>query len=458
MNDTIPTRKRTGIIFRAGNYGAKGEYTDADLDAMCGDVNVPIKMSHGRTLLDNKLGSCERAFVGFDEAGGKVLMGEWSEPEPLSLLLGDTPRTLSVEIGLEDKKLKAVALEVNPHIKDAAFFSDQVEQAFAQFSKGEPVAQFRYESEAERDAIPAEDFGDPANKLFPVRTQQELRQAYEELAHAEDPTAVKARILEIAARKGLKVEPSPWYSTEGVSKPISADAGMAFYSQENNGMKVFIPTSNGSRSGTAEEVVAFTGGTIGADTRGLQIQDESGHMSKATPEAIVAFTDGKVKFETPAAQIDAETQAKLDRLAKFEADEREGRMSGIQTDAEAAFNVLLTDKRVLPADKEKFVAAFSAAAVADANADTRKGVACFAEGAPTADFSMTAFLTETFKRLPQHSNGKEQVGGLDKEQIAAFEQENTTVTDPETGAVEKMNQAAADKIIARRKAEAEGKK
>jgi hypothetical protein len=142
MTNIFPTTKRTGILFRQGCYGAKGNYTDADLDAMAGTRMLPIRMSHHVTPIElaGKMGHCNRTYTGYDESGQKVLFGEWDEPLPLTQMLGDFPRSLSVEIELATKQIRAVALEVTPAIKDAAFFSQAVERAYVKFSRGEAVA------------------------------------------------------------------------------------------------------------------------------------------------------------------------------------------------------------------------------------------------------------------------------------------------------------------------------
>ena len=148
----LPTQKRTGIIFRPGNYGKKGNYTEADLEAMAGNKMLPIRMSHHVTPIElaGKMGHCTRTFTGLDSSGNKVLFGEWDEPLPLAQMLGDFPRSLSVEIEPLTKTLRAVALEVKPHIQDAAFFSQAVENAYVTFSRGEEVKPLKFN---DREAI-----------------------------------------------------------------------------------------------------------------------------------------------------------------------------------------------------------------------------------------------------------------------------------------------------------------
>lgn len=205
----VPTIPRVGILFRPGDYGDKGVYTEADLEAMQGEVNVPIKMSHHPTLLDGRLGICERAFVGFDGEGKRVLMGQWREPKPLADLLRDTPRTLSVEIDRKSKQLAAVALEVNPHIQDAAFFSKAVEGAYEKFSKGEEVVPLAGYAASSKTSQEGEDmsketevvteqpkgFLEQLRALFSSAKPEELEEAESEITQIR--TGKTARELEL---------------------------------------------------------------------------------------------------------------------------------------------------------------------------------------------------------------------------------------------------------------------
>lgn len=62
--------------------------------------------------------------------------------------------------------------------------------------------------QAERDKIPAEDFAGP-DRTFPIRNQQDVSDAARLIGHADDPAAVKRRIIAIAKRKGLTI-PDAW--------------------------------------------------------------------------------------------------------------------------------------------------------------------------------------------------------------------------------------------------------
>jgi hypothetical protein len=68
-----------------------------------------------------------------------------------------------------------------------------------------------YISKKERDKVPAEDFGDPENRKYPIRNQGDLDAAVKLIgrAPADKQAAIKARIKKIAKRKGLKL-PESW--------------------------------------------------------------------------------------------------------------------------------------------------------------------------------------------------------------------------------------------------------
>ncbi len=66
---------------------------------------------------------------------------------------------------------------------------------------------------AERDALPASDFGDEKNRLFPITDQDDVDSAAHLIGKAKNPSAVKARIIKIAKRKGLSI-PDAWSKKE----------------------------------------------------------------------------------------------------------------------------------------------------------------------------------------------------------------------------------------------------
>lgn len=59
-----------------------------------------------------------------------------------------------------------------------------------------------------RNKMPKEDFAGP-HESFPIKTQADVNAAKHLVGHADDPEAVKAKIIAIAKRKGLTI-PSSW--------------------------------------------------------------------------------------------------------------------------------------------------------------------------------------------------------------------------------------------------------
>lgn len=65
-------------------------------------------------------------------------------------------------------------------------------------------------TEAERHALPEEDFGDPKKRLYPIKSQEDVNSAKHLIGKAGNPDQVKKRIIEIAKRKGLNI-PAEWH-------------------------------------------------------------------------------------------------------------------------------------------------------------------------------------------------------------------------------------------------------
>ena len=69
-------------------------------------------------------------------------------------------------------------------------------------------------TDKDREKISDEDFGDPANKKYPIVTSQDVIDASKLIGHADNPDAVKARIIAIAKRKNFPL-PDAWKEGEG---------------------------------------------------------------------------------------------------------------------------------------------------------------------------------------------------------------------------------------------------
>jgi hypothetical protein len=76
---------------------------------------------------------------------------------------------------------------------------------------------------AQRKALPSEDFGDPASRLFPIVDQDDVDSAAHLIGKAKNPGAVKARIIAIAKRKGLSI-PDAWKTDAKMSAAFALEA------------------------------------------------------------------------------------------------------------------------------------------------------------------------------------------------------------------------------------------
>jgi hypothetical protein len=356
----FPTIRRTGIIFRPGDYGAKGSYTDADIEAMAGDTPLPIRMGHHDTLIEraNRMGVCHRTFVGFDAAGEKVLMGEWDEPEPLAQLLAGVPKTVSAEIDLKTKRPFALALEVNPHIEGAAFF-DAVDRAYAQFSKGEDVT--------------------------PIEVKNSL-QEQEDMSTQETVSTEQA-------------------------KPSLLDSVKAFF-----------------KSAPAEDVAEF---------------------ESALAQAKTGKTAREIELEAQVAQFEKSIE-EMTAAKVHQANEDARREAAEFADG------LVTDGRIEAKGNDAYNTAIALFSVAREYDKSKPELACFSEEFRSADFDARGAVKAVYESLPKFVNG-EQVSDHDptKGAAAMFEQEESTVIDPESQKVIAYNKEAADKIVeARLKASA----
>jgi hypothetical protein len=76
-------------------------------------------------------------------------------------------------------------------------------------------------SKDQRDKLPESAFGDPTRRLFPILDQNDVDSAASLIGKAKNPEAVKARIIAIAKRKGLKI-PDAWQEKASHSTTLFA--------------------------------------------------------------------------------------------------------------------------------------------------------------------------------------------------------------------------------------------
>ncbi len=73
-------------------------------------------------------------------------------------------------------------------------------------------ARNKYNQEA-RDKMDDSDFAGP-HQSFPIKDQEDVDNAARLIGHADDPEAVKHKIIAIAKRKGLSI-PKAWQEEDG---------------------------------------------------------------------------------------------------------------------------------------------------------------------------------------------------------------------------------------------------
>lgn len=128
---------------------------------------------------------------------GKVYCGPGAKKKALSQGYAEDPEKFKKKMAKADLLTAHVARQVceeeavNPYLEAAE----------------------AYISQKQRNEMPEEDFGDPKNKAFPVKDQEHLDFAVKDLNRipASRRAAIKARLIKIAHRKGLKL-PDTWTS------------------------------------------------------------------------------------------------------------------------------------------------------------------------------------------------------------------------------------------------------
>jgi phage head maturation protease len=87
-----------------------------------------------------------------------------------------------------------------------------------------PVRRAKFEKPGEytdkdREKVPAEDFGDPENRAYPIVIAEDVLDVAKLIGQADNPKAVKARIIAIAKKKKFPL-PESWKEEERVETPV----------------------------------------------------------------------------------------------------------------------------------------------------------------------------------------------------------------------------------------------
>jgi len=114
--------RRTGTIFRCGDYADKGFALTPDeaKAAIAAFTPVPVDLEHTSTVLDNRLGTLESVAMHSD---GTSLVGTVALPKWLDDLLDDGTRKVSATWDKATKQLRGLAIVNTPRVADAALFA-----------------------------------------------------------------------------------------------------------------------------------------------------------------------------------------------------------------------------------------------------------------------------------------------------------------------------------------------
>lgn len=138
----------------------------------------------------------------------------------------------------------------------------------------------RYISAKERDAVPDEDFAGP-HQSFPIRNQHDVDSAARLIGHADNPDAVKAKIIEIAKRKGLSI-PDAWQD-----KKDGSEERMAGATDQPTSISFFAPFVRlGDKQSDKREVVGKATRGTPIDTYGTVITYDGSKKAFARAQRI----------------------------------------------------------------------------------------------------------------------------------------------------------------------------
>lgn len=206
-----PLFEHDGTVYRIGKLFEAGDYPDKDYSMTPDELataaaafapgDAPVDIEHMDTVLSNRLGEVVSVESTDD---GKELRGIVALPKWLDVALGSSARKVSATWNRATKRLEGLALVLSPRVSDAALMA-----AFTAQQEGSPTAAMSTLSQAQRDALSTDDFGDPENRLYPIKDQDDVDSAASLIGKAGNPDAVKKRIIAIANRKNLKI-PDAW--------------------------------------------------------------------------------------------------------------------------------------------------------------------------------------------------------------------------------------------------------
>jgi hypothetical protein len=194
-------------IFRAGDYGAKGIYTDDDLEKMVANFNaedqVPIVVGHPTT------DSPAWGWISEVKRNANILMGKIGE------LHKDFAAALA-EHKFKNRSVRIVRTEAGPKLLHLGFLGAMLPQVeglkqTAQFAGSGECVDFEIElpdASGRQDNLKEED----------MEKEQQIKKLQEDLAAEKAARATEKAAAEAAADKARKAEFSTWVETEMVGK------------------------------------------------------------------------------------------------------------------------------------------------------------------------------------------------------------------------------------------------
>jgi len=303
--------RRTGTIFRCGNYADKGFALNADeaRAAIAAFTPVPVDLEHIPTVLSDRLGTLESVQM---HADGETLVGTVALPSWLDSLLGDDERRVSATWNRATKQLAGLAIVRTPRVSDAALFA-----AFSDTEEGKALVSMEAEFVSKRHNA----------------TDQTLIEKGHKMAHAVAGIFV-----------GLGATPAP---AEGSPQEEAGETPATEAAETTAGM------SKGAAGMTDEKKARTFGDKFAAWFSGEDVTADDRAAVEARFRAETPVTVREVVEAAP--KPDPEKDAMRREIARL-------RERDVERDAAAFADGEVAAKRALPGERDALVAEFTQAA------------------------------------------------------------------------------------------------
>lgn len=402
---------RSGLLFRAGDYPDKDYSMTADELAAAAETfsePVPLDLEHMPTILDGKLGEVISISAFSDELHGVVKLPKW-----LDDAIGDTPRKVSATWLRDTKTLVGLALCVYPRIEDAALMT-----AFGDFAAkrhdtphGRMAVQDIHDTCARAGAV-CKQPGDDKAKHASRHESQAIQQAHD-----------------IAAQHGAKChaieEGRPMWAPYRLNPDATltnedaAALSLGLHSGSNTGRtNAPVAPRKESRMGWKER---FAQAIMGLPDD-LESDEAAGAATGAqTPPAATPPVVPAAAVQHSAAEAALSRAQQEAEAAKAEL--RRERARNITNEATAFADLMVSEGRAMPAEREGIITAYAQALWDDVNF----GAVEMSDGTKS---SRTAMFKATIAKRDPHQLSMERLAPEFKAFITAKEE---TQADPNAG-------------------------